>query len=105
MLKLTNPPLTKLIKQLNNIYIHAGAVECQIRHINDMPWWKTQLEIYGMEKLYEMLKVSEQCGDFDWNHSQFMIDFDTEQIKSFDKKQDVIDWIGEENLKSMGVQL
>ena len=97
--------MKKLIKQLNNIYVHAGAVENQIRRINDGWWWKEQLDIYGMERLYEIIKVAEQCGNFDWNHTYFMIDYESEQAKSFGDRDDILDWIGESNLESMGVKL
>ena len=97
--------MKRLIKQLNNIYIHAGAVESQIRRINDGWWWKEQLDIYGMERLYEIIKVAEQCGNFDWSHTYFMIDYESEQAKSFGDRDDILDWIGEGNLESMGVNL
>jgi hypothetical protein len=64
-----------------------------------------QLKRYGMELLYEIITVGIRNDDFKWSDSHFMIDSETRTIKSFSSRQDIIDWIGEENLKSIGVNL
>lgn len=97
--------MKKLIKQLDEIADHAYLPECKIKSVDNESWWMQQLERYGMELLYEIITVGLRNGDFNWSDSHFMIDSETRTIKSFSSRQDIIDWIGKDNLESMGVEL
>lgn len=97
--------MKKLIKQLDEIADHAYLPECKIKNMDNEQWWMQHLERYGIELLYEIITVGLRNGDFNWSDSHFMIDSETRTIKSFNTIEDIISWIGKDNLESMGVNL
>jgi hypothetical protein len=97
--------MKNVIKRYNEIASDAYLSECKIMPMSDDRWWQKQMEYYGAEALYNIIKDGIDCGDFDWNDMYFQIFSESREIKSFNTLEDIVSWFGLENLKNMGIEL